>query len=89
VLYTIPSGNRVYEQYLRLQVCTAGGVKLAMSALLQHTEDAPIIVSACGLLRQLAKNDDIKKLFVSRDGYDAAEKILKGHKQSPKVCSQV
>jgi hypothetical protein len=60
-----------------------------MAALLQHSQDTPIVVSAFGLLRQLAKNDDIKKLFVSRDGFDAAEQILKAHKQSIKVCSQV
>jgi hypothetical protein len=60
-----------------------------MSALLQNSEDERIGVSACALIRQLAKSDDIKKLFISMDGLDAVERILRLHKQSIKVCSQV
>ena len=60
-----------------------------MAVMDRHFEHASIVASACSLLRQLAKSDTVKKLFVSMDGFATLEKILDAHKASVNACSQV
>ena len=70
-------------------MCDEGGVSLIMQAMDKHFEHAPTVAVTCGLLRQLAKSDSVKKLFVNIDGFKILTKALEAHKSSIKVCMQV
>ena len=72
-----------------MQVCDEKGVQIVMAAMQRHSDSAKVVASTCGLLRQLAKSDGIKKLFVSLDGFDLMTATLEAHKQSAPVCTQV
>ena len=60
-----------------------------MEAMQKHFQHAKTVASTCGMLRQLAKSDDVKTLLVSIDGLDAIANVLEHHKQSSQVCTQV
>lgn len=72
-----------------MQVCDEDGVNKVLSAMDKHFEHADMVASTCGLLRQLAKSDTVKKLFVSIDGFTTLEKLLEAHRESSNVCTQV
>ena len=71
-----------------MQVCDANGVHTVLAAMDRHFEHADMVASTCGLLRQLAKSDSVKTLFVNIEGYKTLEKLLDAHKQSATVCMQ-
>lgn len=72
-----------------MQVCDHKGVQIVLAAMEERSTHAPTVASTCGLLRQLAKSDDVKKLFMRLDGLHVLRRALQTHKQSARVCTQV
>jgi hypothetical protein len=72
-----------------VQVTEASGVQTILEALDRYFEAEVVVAGAAGLLRHLAKSDDVKILFVAIDGYCLARRLLDTHTQSARVVTQV
>lgn len=71
-----------------LQVSDGGVVTTLVAAIKQYFQDKPVVATACGLLRHLAKSDDIKKMLM-KDSLPVFTSILDEHKGKPEVCAEV
>lgn len=67
----------------------AGVVVTLVAAIKKHFQDKPVVATACGLLRHLAKSDDIKKLLMGQDSLPVLTSVLDEHKGKAEVCAQV
>lgn len=67
-----------------------GGVVVTLvAAIRQHFQDKPVVATTCGVLRHLAKSDDIKKLLMGQDTLPVLTSVLDEHKGKAEVCTQV
>ena len=86
-----PKGTIQYHasSFCDLQVNDGGIVITLVDAIRKHFQDKPVVATTCGLLRHLAKSDDIKKLLMGQDTLPVLTSVLDEHKGKAEVCAQV
>lgn len=70
-------------------MCDGDGVRLALDATERYFSDATVVTATAGLLRQLAKSDDVKVALVREGALVRIHAMLDAHKASSRVITQV